>query len=151
MCNFRKNDIFCPRFGTYIWCQERDSNPRPPAYETRGDAYHFTVEFYLKLLKYNFNVVLITTKTIQKTTKQAKCMYLNPHSCIQAYYYITTLIAELLPSEYLAKLQNTIYLCVCLMEYNFTQNVIFSSESKQSLDTLISRFSTKLHGGVKWI
>ena len=153
MCSFRKKDVFCPRFGTYIWCQERDLNPRPPAYETRDYNHLFSLEVYLKLLKYILKVVAITTKNykkLQKTTKIAKCGYLNLKLCSNSNYLFTTLIAELLPSNYLAR--TIIYLCVCLIKQsNFIHADFQILQSNQSniLGTHISRLIYKIYGGVK--
>jgi len=59
-----KNDIQDPKIGAYVWCQERDSNPRPPAYEDG----HYTLDIFRGILseKYNNNLKVLYTSVLSK-------------------------------------------------------------------------------------
>ena len=68
-----------PKFRDYLsyWCQERDSNPRPPAYETR--FFSFLKAIYGFLLPYfrdcvflyiSYNAIIVLKKVGPKSGTQ---------------------------------------------------------------------------------
>ena len=154
--NFRKKRCLSPRIRDLQWCQKRDLNSRPPAYEARVCTSIFWAEVYLKLLKYSFKVEEKTTnkdKKRQKTTKTAKCGIFYLNTCNPNYYKFTTFIAELLPSKFqtIIFILLKIYLCECLIKTIYTQSKIHVLIFNPILEsgTHLSRFSTKFYGGVE--